>query len=73
MDNAHADRPGTVIFDPSLIPPEAAEYLARETLKMVRWMMTIPKYREAIEALSAARRTAAEAEKEFRVKSPEIR
>lgn len=47
-----------VLFDPSLIPPEAVEYLACETLRLVRWMMTIPKYREAIEALNAARRTA---------------
>lgn len=49
-----------VIFDPSLIPQEAVEYLAAETLRLVRWMMTIPKYRDAIEALNAARRTARE-------------
>ena len=51
-------RPCDVRMDPSLIPPEAAEHLASETLLLVCWMMTIPKYREAIEELNAARRTA---------------
>ena len=59
-----ATDPGEVIFDPSLIPPGDADYLARKTLELVRWMMTIPKYREAIEALTAARRAAREREKE---------
>ena len=48
----------TVIFDPSLIPPEVVDSLASETLLLVRWMMTIPKYREAIEELTQARKTA---------------
>lgn len=50
--------PSEVIFDPSLIPPEAADRLAAETLRLVRWMMMIPKYREAIEEMNMARRTA---------------
>ena len=58
MPDQQDANPQAVIFDPSLIPPEAVEYLASETLRLVRWMMTIPKYREAIEALNAARRTA---------------
>lgn len=56
----NATKPEDVRFDPSLIPPEAVERLASETLLLVAWMMTIPKYREAIEALNAARRTARE-------------
>lgn len=51
-----------VQFDPSLIPPECVEHLTRETLRLVRWMMTIPKYREAIRELTAARRAARERE-----------
>lgn len=56
----------TVIFDPSLIPQNEIDTLARETLLLVQWMMTIPKYREAIEALTMARRTAMDANKEGR-------
>lgn len=53
--------PPSVVFDPSLIPPDAADQLAKETLRLVCWMMTIPRYRDAIEALTAARRRAREA------------
>ncbi len=52
----------TVIFDPSLIPPCAADYLACRTLELVRWMKTIPKYRDAMDALTAARKAARERE-----------
>jgi len=45
-----------VQFDPSLIPPEAAEHLAAETLRLVLWMRTIPRYREAMEEIKAALR-----------------
>lgn len=55
-----AAQAATVQFDPSLIPPEAADYLASETIRLVRWMKTIPKYRQAIEEMNAARRTARE-------------
>lgn len=58
MADQQKENARAVLFDPSLIPPEAVEYMASETLRLVRWMMTIPKYREAIEALNAARRTA---------------
>ena len=57
MEAANA---ATVQFDPSLIPPEAADYLAAETIRLVRWMKTIPKYRQAMEEINAARRTASE-------------
>lgn len=50
----------TVIFDPSTIPREDAEYLGKETLRLVRWMMTIPKYRDAILELAAAMKAAGE-------------
>ena len=48
----------TVIFDPSTVPPEDADYLASEILLLVRWMMLIPKYKEAMDGLTRARRTA---------------
>lgn len=45
-----------VEFDPSLIPTEAVDHLAAETIRLVRWMKSIPKYREEMDQLTAARR-----------------
>ena len=46
-----------VQFDPSLIPPEAVERLAVDTLRMVRWMLTIPTHRTLVLELAAALRS----------------
>ena len=45
-----------VVFDPRLIPPESADCLAAETLRLVRRMMKIPEYRAAIEKMNRERR-----------------
>lgn len=55
-----AAKAATVQFDPSLILPEVADCLAAETIHLVRWMKSIPKYRQAIEEMNAARRAARE-------------
>lgn len=53
--------PEKIQFDTEHIPPTEAEWLGRQVLTIVEGMMKIPKYREAIKELSAARARAREA------------
>lgn len=44
-------------FDPAAIPADEVERLAADTLRMVRWMLTIPTHRTLVLELAAALRS----------------